>query len=329
MTTSDRFAREYQEYNGITAGRREEQLKVIAALEADAGKPATDCGADEIRAFLASLTEGGNHPNTVRKKLNMLKPFFGWAWAAGLVDAETYMKIQRIEPPAKSSARGLPRPYKRPELDRFYAELDAAYPKLDSDYFWRRFDKGTSRFRRVRKDATRAQFDAIVALALHCGLRRQEIFDCTLDDIHPDNEYVVVREGKGGKYREVPHTDASRAAVQRWIEVRHRLKPRHKATWLSLWGTKKRDWSKPMSFYRFEKLMLNLGSGWELHRFRHTCGTEWLRSTGRIELVKKLLGHSNISQTEGYAEVVRDDLARAMTNAQREFGNRVGRMVAA
>lgn len=329
MTTLDRFGAEYQQYHELSAGRREEQAKVIAALEDFTGKAAEECSAAEVKRFLSSLGEAGAHVNTVRKKLHMLKPFFKWAWQSRLIDAETYMMIQDIAPPQKSSAQGLPRPYKRKELDQFWAELDAEYPRLDGDYYWQRFDRGTSRFRRVRKDAMRVQLEAITALALQCGLRRSEIFNASLDDIHHDNEYVVVRFGKGGKEREVPHTEVSRAKVREWIEVRHRLKPRHKVAWLSLWGTKKKDWSAPMSIHRFEKLMLNVGSGWELHRFRHTCGTTWLRTTGRIELVKKLLGHSNITQTEGYAEVVRDDLARAIQNSELEFDAQTGAQVAA
>jgi site-specific recombinase XerD len=324
MITLDRFGAEYQQYNELSAGRRSEQAQVIRALEDFTGNPAEQASAAEIRRFLAGLSEDGAHVNTVRKKLHMLKPFFKWAWQAKLIDAETYMEIQHVAPPQKSSSQGLPRPYKRKELDKFWAELDAKFPRLDGDYYWRRFDRGSSRFRRVRKDAMRAQLEAIVALALQCGLRRSEIFQASLDDIHHDNEYVVVRFGKGGKEREVPHTEVSRTKVREWIEVRHRLKPRHGATWLSLWGTKKKDWSAPMSFSRFERLMLNIGSGWELHRFRHTCGTTWLRTTGRIELVKKLLGHSKISQTEGYAEVVRDDLARAMRNSELEFEAQTG-----
>lgn len=336
MNVTERFAREYQQYNELTPARRKEQIRLLKELEADSAKEATACGPEEIRSFLASLSEppASNHPNTVRKKLNAIKPFFRWAWENDLVPADTYLKVKQIAPPAKSSARGLPRPYKRPELDQFYAELDAAYPWLGPpnttnppDYFWKRFEKGTTRFRRVRREAMRAQIDAIVALALHCGLRRQEIYDCSIADIHPDNEYVVVRSGKGERPREVPHTDESRAAIQKWLELRHRLNVRTARPWLKLWGVKKKDWSAPMTFFLFEKMFLKLGSGWELHRFRHTCGTEWLRSTGRIELVKKLLGHSNITMTEGYAEVVRDDLADAMNKAQRQFGERVGQVV--
>jgi integrase/recombinase XerC len=67
----------------------------------------------------------------------------------------------------------------------------------------------------------RLQVDAIVALALHCGLRRAEIFQLKPDDLHYDNEYIVV-VGKGGKVREVPFTEAARTAVQRWLDFRFR-----------------------------------------------------------------------------------------------------------
>jgi integrase len=324
MTTLDRFGAEYQQYHELSDGRRSEQTKVIRDFETFIGRPAETAEADEVRRFLASLSEAGAHVNTVRKKLNMLKPFFGWGWEAKLIDAERYMMLSKIEPPQKSSSRGLPRPYKRKELDQFWAELADEYPLLDGDYYWRRFQRGTSPFRSVRKHATRVQLEAIVSLALQCGLRRNEIFMASIEDVHYDNEYVVVRHGKGGKEREVPHTEVSRAKVKAWIEVRHRLKPRHSALWLSLWGTTKKKWAAPMSIHRFEKLLLNVGSGWELHRFRHTCGTTWLRTTGRIELVKKLLGHSNIAQTEGYAEVVRDDLQRAVEKSELEFEAQVG-----
>lgn len=328
MTTLDRFGREYQQYHELSDGRRLEQGKTLRDLEAHAGKPPEECGADEIKSYLASLSESGLHVNTVRKKLNMLKPFYGWAYEARLIDAESFLPIQRIDPPQKSQSHGLPRPYSRKELDRFWADLDAKYPRCD-DYFWRRYQRGTSPFRSVRKDAARAQTEAIVALALHCGLRRSEIFNASIDDLHYDNEYVVVRFGKGGRERQVPHTATSRAKMKEWIEVRARFKPRTKAVWLSLWGTRKKQYAGPMPFDTFERFFDNIGDGYELHRFRHTCGTEWLRKIKRVEIVQKLLGHASIQQTLGYAKVVRDDLADAVAKAELEFDVAVGAQVAA
>jgi len=322
---TQRFEREYQEYHGLSARRRHDQLRALGELEESAGKPPEDCTASEVKQYLASLKERGLHDNTIRKNLNLLKPFFGWAWEANLIDADRLMELQRVAPPRKSESSGLPRPYSRKELARFREEFDRRWPKVHPK-FWKRWRKGTSRFRRIQPEAMRIQIEAIVALALHCGLRQHEIFLASVDEIHFDNAYVVVSHGKGGKTREVPHTETSRAAVKAWIEIRAELKPKHDHLWLSL------AWEEvaanAMHWTRFKGILLTIGD-WQLHRFRHTAGTEWLRATRRIEIVQKLLGHSNIQQTLGYAKLVRDDLHDAIEKSELKFEASVGAEVAA
>lgn len=315
----DRFAREYQDYHGISEHRRHEQLQVITELGAQAGKPPHDCDASDIKQYLSGLLDRGLHVNTVRKKLRMLTPFFGWAWEAGLIDADRLMGIRRISDPRGSSSRGLPRPYSRKELNDFRAELAKRWPEVEPKW-WDRWRRGTSRFKRIQTHAMRVQIEAIVALALYCGLRLQEIYSASLDEIHYDNAYVVVSHGKDGRNREVPHTASSREAVRRWIELRTELAPDHDFPWLSL------AWegvaTRPMRWDRFRKLMGTVGD-WQLHRFRHTAGTEWLRATRRLEIVQKLLGHASLQQTLGYAEIVRDDLHDAIAKAELKFEEQV------
>lgn len=315
----DRFAREYQEYHRISPGRRTEQLKVIAALGEHASKEPHECDASDLKQYLSGLLDGGLHVNTVRKKLHMLVPFFGWAWEAGLIEADRLMAIQRISDPRGSSSQGLPRPYSRKELDRFRADLAARWPEVDAKW-WVRWRRGTSRFKRIQTHTMRIQIEAIVALALYCGLRSHEIFMASLDDIHYDNAYVVVRHGKDASEREVPHTEASREAVRRWIELRAELAPDHDSPWLSLaWEDVAR---LPMRWDRYRKLLTTVGD-WQLHRFRHTAGTEWLRATKRLEIVQKLLGHATLQQTLGYAKIVRDDLHDAIAKAELKFEEQV------
>jgi len=319
-----RFEREYQQYHDISPRRRREQLKSIRAMAASAGKAPEDCDADDVRKHLGELSDRGLHVNTIRKELNILKPFFAWGWEAGLVDADRLLRVQRIAAPKKSSAHGIPKPYSKKELAKFRAELAARWPEVEPK-FWARWKRGTSPYRRVQPHVMRIQIEAVVALALHCGLRRSEIFNASLDDIHYDNAYVVVRHAKGDnngeKMREVPHTQTSREAVKAWIEMRTILAPKHERVWLSLaWEEVA---TRPMRWTRFAELMLTVGD-WQLHRFRHTAGTEWLRSTRRLEIVQKLLGHATLQQTLGYAQVIRDDLHEAVQKSELEFEEAVG-----
>jgi integrase len=331
-TTMQRFEREYQEYEGISEGRRREQVKAIEAMGRLAGKAPEECDDQDVRKYLADLGDQGRHVNTIRKELNMIKPFFSWGWQARVMTAEQVLAVQQVGAPRKSTANSTPRPYTKKDLMRFWADFDLAWPKVDPK-FWARWKRGTSPFRRIRTEAMRVQIEAIVALALHCGLRRQEIYRAGLDDIHYDNAFIVVRHAKGDndgdKVREVPHTESSRAAVKAWIELRTILGPTNDSVWLSL--ANERDALKPMRYTRFKGLMRTIGDPppnepgeWQLHRFRHTAGTEWLRSTRRLEIVQKLLGHATLQQTLGYAKLVRDDLHEAIAKSELEFEEAVG-----
>ena len=48
------------------------------------------------------------------------------------------------------------------------------------------------------------------------------------------------------------------------------------------------------------------------HRFRHSFGTELLRTTKDIKAVQEALGHADIGSTMGYAELANDRLAQAI-----------------
>jgi site-specific recombinase XerC len=313
----DLFRKEYQDYERISQARQVESKNLLLQLQDHAGKPIHECDASDIRAFMAFLSEPEQEYEitTIAKKLAMLKPFFKWLWVSGRIEADAWLRISEISPPRGSKIPQLPRPYSKKELRRFRRELNERWPEVDEKW-WKRWRSGRSRYRKIQPHAMRIQIEAIVALALYCGLRREEIYKISLDDVHYDNAYVVVREGKGGKFREVPHTASSRAAVKAWIELRTELAPDHDHLWMSLaW---EQVATRPMSLERLGVLLTTIGK-WELHRFRHTCATEWLRHIKRIEIVQKLLGHSKIQQTLVYAQLVNDDVLKAVLKAEIDF----------
>lgn len=319
-----RYESEYQRFNNMSVGRTREGQNLLRQLSDHAGKPIHECDGNDIRAFLAHLTDQDFKITTIAKKLGLIRPFFKWLWEVGELDAETWMRIQSIRPPRGSNTPQLPRPYSKKELGRFRRELDQRWPRV-SALRWRRWRNGTTHFRKVQPEIMRIQIEAIVALALHCGLRRHEIFEIEIEDMHFDNAYVVVREGKGGKFREVPHTEVSRAAVKAWLEMRQELFRRarikkHDRPWLSLawWQVALR----PMSEERFATLLATIGD-WELHRFRHTCATAWLRSIKRLEIVQRLLGHARIHQTLTYAQLVNDDVLAEVAKHESAFSEAV------
>jgi site-specific recombinase XerD len=135
--------------------------------------------------------------------------------------------------------------------------------------------------------------------------------------------------GAGPQYREVPHTDDSRRAIRDWLELRTILMrefgEEHDRPWLVLHpaATPNNPMlpSSPAGPMRLNALKAQLSTvgAWELHRFRHTCGTEWLRAGMELAHVSRLLGHANITQTLGYAEIVADDVHRSAMRAHDDF----------
>lgn len=330
MTDSDlieQFKEEYQDYHRITAKRARETRKLLRALERGMnGRPLVAVEASDFQALLSELAKT-RHPNTVRKLANMVRPFFNWANARGLIDHQRWLQLRAVKDPRGARRQSEPKPYTRAELTEFRAQLAARLPLLPThgpgSRLMRRWIAGQSQYRRVARHAMRLQVEAIVALALHCGLRRAEIFELSPDDLHYDNEYVVVK-GKADpntgepKYREVPFTEDARSAVRAWLDFRELMRPDHSRAWLRCHGPI--DYANPMSFDRFEELLSAVvGPGWGLHRFRHTFATERLRAGTPLEIVSEVMGHSTLEQTRAYAQILSRDLSRELARTEDKF----------
>lgn len=339
MTVVDDFAADYFVVEGITRKRQHDVLRTLGLLEAFAGAPPETLDELAVEAFVTAQVRSGLNINTVRFQLKAIKPFYNWCWRKRIVDADRVMRIREVKPPRGSADNHRPRPYTRKEIQRFWQEIDARFP-LATDLSLRRWERGTSRYRQIWRHPMNLQIHAIAGLALFGGLRHTEIRLIGIDDLHPDNDFIIVRGkspfGQNQGYREVPYTEQGREFVGRWLEFRAKLAPTHERPWLVLTASASPNSavapSHPtnrISEGAFKKLLLKVGPGWEFHRLRHTCGTEWLRAGNmKLEKVSKLLGHANITQTLGYAQVVREDVARDVRRGERDFTTAVGRQAA-
>lgn len=328
-TTVERFVNEYHSYHDISPGRRVTQHNVLLDFERFSACPIEQTDDAHFRAYLAHLVARGDHVNTVRRKGNMIRPFYGWAFDARVISADTFMRVKRVKNP-RGATDSKPRPYERREIIEFWDALDSQWPIEESaEVRWR---KGLrTRYYRLYPGFVHAQISAVAHLALHAGMRRNEIFDAELNDLHYDNEYVVVRYAARKnaaaeiKPREIPMTLGMEAALKRWFEIRARIDPDHDRPWLSLSPWSPQGPYVPMPHDSFSEMMAGIGKGYGLHRFRHTCGTMWLRSGMDLEQVQKLLGHARLQQTLAYAEIAKTDLKRHMARTAPDFETLVGR----
>lgn len=315
-----RFEREHLQYHRVSKTRAREVVGHLRALEVLAGVPAQDAPVDALRAYITGLS-ADRAGSTVAKIIGQIRPFYQWAWEHSLIDAQRLMEIKTVKPPRGARGGGVPRPYSRDEIRKLWADWDRDYalPKTQPDieralWFVQRWENGTSRWPKVRPLAWRFQSRAIISLAMSGGLRRDEIYRLSVNDMHYESAYVVVTGARKNAAAEpvkriVPWTTPEmREAIRDWLDLRDRIVPGHDFPWLSMASTPHIRTRLPHRTY--EMLMTTLGRGWEFHRLRHTAATEMLRAGYPLETVQKVMGHSRLEQTLAYAQLLTDDVIR-------------------
>jgi len=275
--------------------------------------PVEEAKPEAVASFLAQRIDEGFSPATVRKWRAMLLAFYAWAWREGHISGDTLLELRAIRPPSGSPRRAKPHPYRPGELRELRRALDLRWPKLPPDEAARRvarWQDGRSPYSRIRTHAIRCQLDAIIALALHCGLRRSEIFRQEIDWMHDDNAYVMVWDEIGpwdGKVRTVHYTDSARALIAPWCRLRSAIHPEHPRTWLNLHAAT--TVRQAMTSNTFDKLLVTyLGSGWQLSRLRATCGVGWAKAGLPPEHLRQVLGYSSLSDVWPYLALVGGDI---------------------
>ena len=152
---------------------------------------------------------------------------------------------------------------------------------------------------------------SMIRLMLECGLRVSEVSDLKRDDVDMMAYQLVVREGKGGKDRQLWFPEDLQDLLGDWLERR----PETDEGWM--FPTRSGSRTNPRSIRRTVKTYAKrAGISWaedvSPHTLRHTFATRLLRRTGNIRLVQKALGHSDLSTTMIYTHIVDEELESAM-----------------
>lgn len=166
---------------------------------------------------------------------------------------------------------------------------------------------------RKRRDWVRDAF--LIHTALSTGLRNSEICDLKVSDLRIGNgsSYLIVQTGKGSKQRRVHLGTEYKRLLKRylvWKEAQGELaadsyllrtKRSVKFCKSALW----RRWTK----YCPQKT---------LHSARHTFATMAYAASGQnLRLVQKALGHSRVTTTTIYCDVMPEVAVAAMNNMDR------------
>lgn len=167
-----------------------------------------------------------------------------------------------------------------------------------------------------KKVAVRDYF--IIHLALVTGLRVMEIAALKCGDIFLEGNMpsVLVRKGKGGKRRLVFFNSSLKKHCREYLNWKRQTGEPLEAGKPLLLSSNTADHMTTRAiqkaFKRSAKLA-GISSSYSIHCLRHTYACFLLKASGwNLRLVQKQLGHSRISTTQVYADVMMPDIKKAL-----------------
>lgn len=248
----------------------------VAWLESEELNAMTVVTADVIDHLIQRQTEQGIDQRTVAKVVSGLRSFFQYLVLTGGRADNPAMLVE-----LPRMAYRIPGVLSVNDVERLLAAIDIDNPLGLRD---------------------RALFELIYS----CGLRISEAVELTVDRVFVRERLIRVY-GKGGKERLVPMGDHACHWLGRYlVEARpHLAKRPESALFLNLRGAKL---SRKGMWKRFREIGARAGVEAKVHTLRHSFATHLLEGGADLRAVQELLGHADISTTQIYTHVDKEDL---------------------
>ncbi len=239
----------------------------------------------DVRDYKAHLQTVANYkPATINRRLSTLRAYFGWALEEDLVE-ESPVRVRNVEEPQPA-----PRSLDEKTYHRLLREVHKHGNKRDG---------------------------AIIQLLRHTGLRLGELCALTLVDVEMSQRRgkVIVRSGKGGKYREVPLNLDARRALEAYLE-----KERPKVDDSHVFIGQRRNGLTDAAVQNVVKKYAYLAhlEGVSPHVLRHTFARSLLDKGVDLVTVQQLMGHKRLDSTARYTKPSKRDMEAAVARLELE-----------
>lgn len=173
-------------------------------------------------------------------------------------------------------------------------------------------------FLRAVAGCRRPKDRAICLLLYYSGIRISECASLAVDDVSVigRKNRVIVRNGKGDRYREVPLHPEACQAIKTWLDERtlkfeesDKIKKISEALFLNPQG-------QGLSTASIDLIVRKVGKACGLvlsaHVLRHTCLTNLICNGNNVVLVAEIGGHKRLETTRRYALPTAEDRQKAI-----------------
>jgi len=230
-----------------------------------------------IRLYLLYLEEKGHNPGGVNAAYRTLRTFLYW-WE------------QEVEPDGWSN------PIRKAKPPKVSLELLEPVSLEDISIIIDTCEK-TFNGHRDR---------AILLGLLDTGSRASEFLGMKLDDLNLVTGEIIIRQGKGGKFRTVFLGKTSRRSVRAYLKNRTDIS---NALWVSQNGEELTYWGL-REIIRRRSIKANIKPP-SLHSFRRAFAINMLRAGVDVFSLQKLMGYADLQVLRRYLDQTIEDIAQA------------------
>lgn len=147
---------------------------------------------------------------------------------------------------------------------------------------------------------------AIILTLMDTGIRASELLSITNKDLDLKNGKIIIRKGKGNKYRIVFISEKTQRLIKAYLNERNDFSP---VLWITKSGTQL-QYSGLRQIIRRRANNANIRPP-SLHSFRRYFALQMLRSGVDIFSLQKLMGHSDIQILRRYLQQTEEDIRSA------------------
>ena len=238
----------------------------------------TEISPQTIRSYLVFLDQKGHNPGGIHAAFRAVKAFLNW-WEDESEPHNWRNPIKKVRAPKVPIE--ILEPVKSDEALKLLSVCD---PKT---------------FLGLRDCA-------IVLTLMDTGVRASELVSMTRKDLDLRKGKIIIRKGKGNKFRIVFISQRTQKAIRQYLEERNDFQS---CLWITNKGTQlKYSGLRQIIRRRSKDAKIDAPS---LHSFRRYFALQMLRSGVDIFSLQKLMGHSDIQILRRYLQQTEEDIRSA------------------
>lgn len=253
-------------------------IRQFASYLQTLGVDVADAGHDVIESYMHHLHDCGKSPATVSRSLASLKSLYAFAMSEDEIDENPVYSIK-----VEKAERKLPQILSGKEV-----ELLLEQPRTN--------------------DMKGCRDKAMLEVLYATGIRVSELIGLNVEDVSLAGAFV--RCESGGKVRIIPLYPEALSALSDYItDVRGKMiaSPAERSLFVNVSGERmsRQGFWKIIKYYQ-EKAQIKKDI--TPHTLRHSFAAHLLENGADLRSIQEMLGHSDISSTQIYAQLVKQNL---------------------